>query len=656
MTDLPVVDESVVFKAVTESYAPATKTAMDGLDVVWSADDQVAVFQGNEYYDLFKVTSESVGDTEATFTLQEDRDASNNALPYNGAFYPVSKNMEAYDEDGTFVVWNFALPTTQKYVTGSFANGAFPMIAVSDDNMFEFKNVLGAMKLQLKGDRKVKSIAVTDNAGNPLAGSVRVSLAAGEDPEASFEVDMMYGTYETTVTLDCGEGVQLSETEATEFFIALPATDFENGFTVTLTDTEYNVVKFQSKANDNTYIERSAVLVMPELDVESLTQDVELKAVPSMNDVALDIKVNVEGADGFYGIFVNEPNWLSYKSYFEMGYVPFTQVLQGTMVNEMPACRYDLETSTISLTQLGLSEMYLEAGVLNDVAPNSKYYVLVVPAFADKDAAMNQGGGADDGLLSLDDEESSEAAGYTLADAIIYEVSTSGFVTGGTSTLTSTKEEGYTTSYVTIVPSTDVEYMYYKVYGADEDIPEDYLDNLNSYNNFYYDPSMELVYCEVGNDYNMLPGTSWKVAVVLVDGEGKASQHVISVDLKAIPYSESLDAMTISDYGYDETAGEMYAVITEWPDEADIYYAFNYQTEAYTGWELADAQADILDGAYSYTKVEEADINNGKISVSKAFVQNTRAAQRGFHVVAVKDGQVGTLHFALINIPAKSNN
>ena len=100
MTDLPVVDESVVFKAVTESYAPATKTAMDGLDVVWSADDQVAVFQGNEYYDLFKVTSESVGDTEATCTLQEDRDASNNALPYNGAFYPVSKNMEAYDEDG----------------------------------------------------------------------------------------------------------------------------------------------------------------------------------------------------------------------------------------------------------------------------------------------------------------------------------------------------------------------------------------------------------------------------------------------------------------------------------------------------------------------------------------------------------------------------
>ena len=185
MTDeLPLVDEAVVYEAVTEAYAPATKTAMTAdKKVVWSANDQIAVFQGNWSYDVFEVTSASVGHTEAGFTLKTNREDHMQTLPYNVAVYPISEDFEAfYDDETSFGVWGLELPSTQKYTAGSFGNGAFPMAAVSEDNKFEFKNLLGAMKLQLKGNRAVKSITVTDNAGNQLAGEGGVYLSVDDVP------------------------------------------------------------------------------------------------------------------------------------------------------------------------------------------------------------------------------------------------------------------------------------------------------------------------------------------------------------------------------------------------------------------------------------------------------------------------------------------
>jgi hypothetical protein len=47
MTEPAYVEKAVVYEAETESYTPATKTAMSGLDVVWSEGDNVAIFRGD---------------------------------------------------------------------------------------------------------------------------------------------------------------------------------------------------------------------------------------------------------------------------------------------------------------------------------------------------------------------------------------------------------------------------------------------------------------------------------------------------------------------------------------------------------------------------------------------------------------------------------
>lgn len=670
MTDVPVVEGTVVYKAVTEAYAPATKTSMTAdKEVVWSANDEIAVFQGVGTYDLFKVTNSSVGQTQADFTLVTDRETtSNEVLPCNGAFYPASETIEAYYEDGAFVVYGVNIPATQKYVAGSFGNGAFPMIAVSEDNMFQFKNILGAMKLQLKGERTVKSITVADNAGNPLAGSSRVSYIAGEAPEIQFE-SSMWEPAPSSVKLDCGEGVALNTSTATDFYIALPETEFEAGFTVTLTDTEGNLLQFEATASNE--IKRSRILVMPELDVETLTQKVELKAVSTVSEVTLDITVN--DADAFYGIFVNPQTWSIYKEYLvEPSMV--TMVLNGQMGVEMPCRRYDNPLTGAKLTEFGLADKYFTPPTdpeelewwepqYNYILPNSSYYVIIVPASAEKDATLGMGGGYDDDelgggvmpLMDLDEEESDAAAGYTLDDFIIYEVSTSDFTSGGSSTLTFDVEEGYLTSHVNITPSDDVKFMFYQVYGVDEVIPThaNYIDRFNEFYEYSGDYEDGVATISVGNDRKMLPGTDWKLAVILADADGLSTLHVIDVALNEIPYSSALK-VTVGDHGYDPDFKKIYADVTGCPEGAELYYALVYEFDSTDEYDVAGLQESALNGEYPFTKVSESNIVDGCYTYESAFNQSTRKQERYLIFAVLKDNKIGDLQAVKIEIPAKS--
>ena len=187
VAEIPEVEESLAYRAVAESYAPVTKTAMAGLDVVWSENDEVAVFQANNRADRFCVTAESVGSTTAGFVLAEEM-SEGDPITSAVACYPYSpdlmlvENREMVEQgddilmvlDGSYSLMGLDIPATQKYAPGSFANGAFPMVAVTndlEDAFFEMKNVLGAIKLQITGDKSVKSITVSGNAFEAIAGA-----------------------------------------------------------------------------------------------------------------------------------------------------------------------------------------------------------------------------------------------------------------------------------------------------------------------------------------------------------------------------------------------------------------------------------------------------------------------------------------------------
>ena len=269
----------VEFTASVEAFDTQTKTSLNAeRRVVWSAGDHLAIFRGSNCASKYKVTDASSGQGSGVFKLVEpagDDFYGGNEISCNVAFYPYSGELTLAGGqiEGQGSVYNLSgitLSQTQVYAENSFANGAFPMVAVTGsigDRVLNFKNILSAMKLQFKGTQLVKSIKIEGANGEKLSGAATVTAYANN----LAPVIKMAADASETITLDCGDGVQLNESAAIAFYIALPPVLFEKGFTVTVTDVEEK--EYTVTATDANTVLRSSILVMPEITIES--EDVE---------------------------------------------------------------------------------------------------------------------------------------------------------------------------------------------------------------------------------------------------------------------------------------------------------------------------------------------------------------------------------------------
>lgn len=250
--------DSVLYATIEET--DATKTYMDANNnILWSEGDQIVAFMKTSLGLQYQVTSSSVGKASARFEEVGSNGGGLNAgteWNHNVAYYPYSEKAECLKSGNNYNL-DVALPSEQTYAAESFGNGAMAMVAVSENNNITFRNVLGGMKLQLKGTQKVASITLQGKNNEKLSGAAVVTAYAGETKPAI----TMAQSASTSVTLDCGSGVQLNESSATEFIIALPPVLFSSGFTVTVTDMESHTYTVETdKANT---VIRSSLLVMP---------------------------------------------------------------------------------------------------------------------------------------------------------------------------------------------------------------------------------------------------------------------------------------------------------------------------------------------------------------------------------------------------------
>ena len=281
--------------ASIEDFGTATKTLMTETNrVVWNAGDELMIFQGYTLGDRYKVSDASAGTSNGTFTIVKgeggvkDGDyVAGTELSRNVAVYPYSEDLvidNVLDEDTgkpiAYLLEGIEIPAVQYYQENSFANGAFPMVAVTvdkPDHRLKFNNAAGALKLKLKGIDKIKSIKVEGNNGEKLSGKASVTAWFEDGKKPTLEMVEDAGT---SVILDCGEGVQLSLTEATSFVIALPPTEFTEGFTITITDTEGNVETKTAKAANT--VKRSGILSMPEMALNKIVLDFPLMSSASL--------------------------------------------------------------------------------------------------------------------------------------------------------------------------------------------------------------------------------------------------------------------------------------------------------------------------------------------------------------------------------------
>lgn len=276
-----------------------TKTVMDEHNNIrWSTGDQVVAFMKSSLGLKYQIKDAYVGKTSGYFskvmTTPADEIGAGTALDHNIAYYPYSETV-VVEKSLNIYILDVVLPDEQTYTAESFGNNSFPMVAVSEDNDFTFKNVCGGIKFQFKGDKKISSIKISGNNEEKLSGHADV-YAYSDNADPTIE---MSSSASTSVVLNCGDGIQLDEEIPTEFIISLPPVLFSKGFVVTINDTEGNIYELNSgKQNE---VKRSSLLVMPPIDIQEKVVSTRMLKLVSVDYDSYQVEITVPetvGPDG----------------------------------------------------------------------------------------------------------------------------------------------------------------------------------------------------------------------------------------------------------------------------------------------------------------------------------------------------------------------
>lgn len=151
------------------------------------------------------------------------------------AIYPAV-NAEGVANNINGMEATFHLPSVQAYAKDSCAELTMPKVAYSIGEELKFKYVLGGLCLPMVGDsvRVTKVVLISANADEPLWGTCATTISdKGEDPMSTITNDE---AGKNTITLDCGEGVMLNDTVATDFYLVVPTGALESGFALEVYD------------------------------------------------------------------------------------------------------------------------------------------------------------------------------------------------------------------------------------------------------------------------------------------------------------------------------------------------------------------------------------------------------------------------------------
>ena len=228
----PATTTSADYPVFTACTTP-TKTELSGLNINWSAGDEISIFNGDDGgsgYGNARYRAGSINGDKAAFTFNptdaSDLTSAGTVAEY-AAIYPYQGvGTNSYDPGSKII--STSLPASQSYVDGSFSNGAFPMVALSGTDILNFSGVCGVLRLRLKGGAVISSIKVEAD---------RIAGAGTIDMSASNPVLTMSSSATGVINYSCGSGVALDASTAKSFDIVLPAAVYTS-IAITITDTD----------------------------------------------------------------------------------------------------------------------------------------------------------------------------------------------------------------------------------------------------------------------------------------------------------------------------------------------------------------------------------------------------------------------------------
>lgn len=242
--DLPAVSGAKVFTASIAQVQ--TKTSLGtykGYDNVLFWDKRDSILINKETFYSAEPNSEKPGVAEFMHCGGPEPKA-----PYE-AIFPASLYVDEWYMQG------YCFPQVQEYRAGKFNA---PMYAYDENKHLLFNNICGVIRFSLKGTEKIQSIELTSKE-KYINGAFKVVKEGEYDYKA--EIDDTAGDfydYNRIVTLSCGNGVQLSKEDSTDFFIYLPETHFAAGdLSVRVTTAEGK--SFEKTATSAVTVEKNTV-------------------------------------------------------------------------------------------------------------------------------------------------------------------------------------------------------------------------------------------------------------------------------------------------------------------------------------------------------------------------------------------------------------
>ncbi len=247
-----------ILTASMEQQVGDTKTSLDGVQIKWSAGDEISVFAGDNTTNNKFTINTGAGTTSATFTAETN--IGSGAIY---AFYPYSSGIRIEESGGVKYIY-YNIPAVQTYTEGGISTNTNPSVAYSSSSAtpLTFKNLSGIIRLQLKGNATIKKITVMSkrNSGRgSLSGSFRVPLDYGNgDP-----IPDSYYWNSDRVVLDLGVGVDLESGSDKIFNIVVPpyAVEADYPLTVLIETADGYMVKTTKKGESS--IIRSKIVTMP---------------------------------------------------------------------------------------------------------------------------------------------------------------------------------------------------------------------------------------------------------------------------------------------------------------------------------------------------------------------------------------------------------
>lgn len=223
--------------SVLNAIIPESRTTLDGTKVIWSEEDKLSVWSDERQTPLTYVLTSGAGQKAATFEYSKPNESAPSGIVGKEyyAIYPFNTKTTVSGNQG-FI----ELPKSQDCIaTANFEPTFNPMAAVNTElNNMVFQNLCGIVVVEVTPDQDLSltKIVLETNGSQPLCGPAVITFPA---PGAGVPTLKATDASSNQLTLAC-KGVALTANKAYQFYIVVPAGQYDNMSITIFTNKKYD--------------------------------------------------------------------------------------------------------------------------------------------------------------------------------------------------------------------------------------------------------------------------------------------------------------------------------------------------------------------------------------------------------------------------------